>query len=95
MLCLSYRDDEVAHDHPFNSVLALLPSAHTVRVHLEQLSHAAVAKLSKKTAYDPETLNKITGGNPLFITESLANSDYNHHVIPASIREAVLIKDRY
>jgi hypothetical protein len=45
--------------------------------------------------YDPETLNKITGGNPLFITESLANSDYNHHVIPASIREAVLIKDRY
>ena len=89
MLCLSYRDDEVAHVHPFNSVLALMPSAHTVRVHLEQLSHDAVARLSKKTAYDPEALHKITGGKPFFIAELLANSDYNHHTIPASIREAV------
>ncbi|MFT6991180.1 MAG: DNA-binding CsgD family transcriptional regulator/tetratricopeptide (TPR) repeat protein [Paraglaciecola sp.] len=89
MLCLSYRDDEVAHDHPFNSVLALMPSAHTVRVHLEQLSQNAVAKLSKQSAYDPETLHEITGGNPFFIAELLANSDYNHHAIPASIREAV------
>lgn len=89
LLCLSYRDDEVAHDHPLNSVLSLMPSAHTVRVHLEQLSQGAVTKLSKKSTYDPEILYKITGGNPFFIAELLANNDYNHHVIPASIRDAV------
>ena len=89
MLCLSYRDDEVTADHPLSSVLALMPSAHTVRVHLEQLSEYSVAKLSKDSTYDPETLHKITAGNPFFIAELLANSDYNEHTVPASIREAV------
>ncbi|WP_339718926.1 AAA family ATPase [uncultured Paraglaciecola sp.] len=89
LLCLSYREDEVTHDHPFHSVLSLMPSAHTIRVHLEQLSQNAVTKLSSKSTYDPEILYKITAGNPFFIAELLANNDYNHHAIPASIREAV------
>jgi predicted ATPase/DNA-binding CsgD family transcriptional regulator len=89
LLCLSYRDDEIADNHPLNSVLSLMPSAHTVRVHLEQLSQQAVAKLSNQSTYDPENLHKITGGNPFFVAELLANSHYNNHTIPASIRDAV------
>ncbi|MDO6709748.1 AAA family ATPase [Aliiglaciecola sp. 2_MG-2023] len=89
LLCLSYRVDEVTQNHPLSSVLSLVPSAHTVRVHLEQLSQDAVAKLSKDSGYDPDALHKITGGNPFFIAELLANNGYNNHTIPASIREAV------
>ncbi|MBU3004704.1 helix-turn-helix transcriptional regulator [Paraglaciecola arctica] len=89
LLCLSYRDDEVAQEHPLSSVLTLMPSAHTLRLHLEQLSQAGVTKLSKKSSYDPEILYKITSGNPFFIAELLANNDHSQQVIPASIREAV------
>jgi ATP/maltotriose-dependent transcriptional regulator MalT len=89
LLCLSYRDDEVAPDHPLSSVLALMPSAHTLRIPLVPLSKNAVAKLCKTSAYDPQTLHKITGGNPFYVAELLANSDYAQQAIPASIRDAV------
>jgi DNA-binding NarL/FixJ family response regulator len=89
VLCLSYRDDEVTSDHPLSSLLALVPSAHTVRVHLDQLSESAVSKLSKNSGYNPETLYKITAGNPFFVAELLANSDFDAQAVPASIREAV------
>lgn len=89
MLCLSYRDDEMTPEHPFNSVLTLMPSAHTHRVQLLPLSIDAVAKLAKSSTYEPKRLHSITGGNPFFVAELLTSGMGDNSAIPVSIKEAV------
>ena len=104
LLCLSYRDDEVVMEHPFNSVLSLCPSAHTKRLQLSPLSVAAIAKLGNFGSdrkqekpllignlgdYSADDLHRVTGGNPFFLTEIMANPRHDELPVPSSITDAI------
>lgn len=89
ILCVTYRNDEVTLEHPLNSVLRLIPSAHTLRLALQPLSIEAVSSMAENTAQNPQHLHEITAGNPFFVSELLATKDYKEASIPASVRDAV------
>ena len=102
LLVLTYRDDEVAANHPLRLVLGDLPRERCVRVALQPLSEAAVATLvarvhpvapgaarqSRGAGLDPSTLHRVTSGNPFYLTEVLAAGEG----VPASVRDAVLAR---
>jgi predicted ATPase len=73
LVIASYRDDELAPGHPFRRVLAELARVRTVRsVRLEGLSQGAVELLAQRHGVDASDLYRLTGGNPFFVTETLA-----------------------
>jgi DNA-binding CsgD family transcriptional regulator/tetratricopeptide (TPR) repeat protein len=80
LLVLTFRDDELALDHPLRRVLASIPPADVVRVPLAPLSRDAVAELGGDDA-----LYEATGGNPFFVTETVAGRR-------ATVRDAVLAR---
>jgi DNA-binding CsgD family transcriptional regulator len=81
----TYRDDELARDHPLRIVLGELPRVDRIR--LEPLSAAAVAELAGAPADD---LHARTGGNPFYVTELLAAGA--DKATPATVRDAVLAR---
>jgi alkylation response protein AidB-like acyl-CoA dehydrogenase len=84
VLAITYRDDELAPDHPLHGVLgALRGPVHRVRLH--PLSGAGVARLTAGLDLDPDEVLRVTGGNPFFVTE--ITRDPSH--LPASVAEAV------
>jgi ATP/maltotriose-dependent transcriptional regulator MalT len=87
LLAITYRDDEVHSRHPLCSVLGELPRANTHRITLSPLSEDAVADLAKQAGRGTGDLHRITGGNPLFVTEVLAEPTQS---IPITVRDAVL-----
>ena len=87
LLVITYRDDEVGAKHPLRFVLGDLPRAHTRRTMLSPLSERAVQQLAKQAGRSTENLHRITGGNPLFVTEVLAESA---DTVPVTVRDAVL-----
>jgi DNA-binding CsgD family transcriptional regulator len=89
MLVVTYRDDEVGSHHPLRSVIGDLPRAHTHRLTLNPLSEAAVGQLAHRAGRAPAHLHRVTGGNPLFVTEVLAAAD---DTVPATVRDAVLAR---
>jgi predicted ATPase len=70
-------------------VLADLPRAHTHRVSIAPLTESAVARLARQRGRSAREVHRITGGNPLFVTEVLASDET---AIPGTIREAVLAR---
>lgn len=88
VLLLSYRDDEITPQHPLNSLLTLLPAAHTHRVELMHLSLKAVTQLAKNSHHDPKVLYQTTGGNPFFVNELLGAPNLSQ-TIPLSICDSV------
>lgn len=84
LLALSYRDDEIAPDHP---LVTLLGEAGTAlrRIALEPLSREAVESLAAGRA----GVFELTGGNPFFVTEVLASEGDG---IPPLTRDAVLAR---
>jgi DNA-binding CsgD family transcriptional regulator/tetratricopeptide (TPR) repeat protein len=80
LLVLTFRDDELALDHPLRRVIASIPPADVVRIPLAPLSRAAVADLGGDDA-----LHEATGGNPFLVTEALAGRR-------ATVRDAVLAR---
>jgi DNA-binding CsgD family transcriptional regulator len=89
MLVVTYRDDEIPPRHPLHLVLADLPRMHTHRLGLGPLSEASVAHLAAQSGRTAPDLHRITGGNPLFVTEVLASDGA---AVPGTIREAVLAR---
>ncbi len=89
MFILTYRDDEVTASHPLRRVLGDLPAANAARVWLPPLSEAAVATLAQQAGRPAEGLHTVTGGNPFFVTEVLANAARG---VPATVRDAVLAR---
>jgi DNA-binding CsgD family transcriptional regulator len=81
----TYRDDELARDHPLRIVLGELPRIDRIR--LEPLSAAAVAELAGAPADD---LHARTGGNPFYVTELLAAGAGGE--TPETVRDAVLAR---
>ena len=89
LLVVTLRDEELGLDHPLRRVLGDLPSAVTRRVTLAPLSRGAVEQLARATRRDADALHRLTGGNPLYVSELLAAPG---ETVPASVRDAVLAR---
>ncbi len=90
LVLVSYRDEELAPDHPLRLVLDALASQRvTRRIALPRLTSAAVARLAEGTHLDPGELHALTGGNPYFVTELLSAPPGS---LPTSARDAVLAR---
>jgi ATP/maltotriose-dependent transcriptional regulator MalT len=90
LLIATYRDDEVGPGHPLRIVMGDLASSAVARMALSPLSPDAVARLASGSDLDPIALHRQTGGNPLFVTEVLANTSGGG--IPPTVRDAVLAR---
>jgi DNA-binding CsgD family transcriptional regulator/tetratricopeptide (TPR) repeat protein len=89
MLAVTYRDDEVGPRHPLRFVIGDLPRAHTHQMLLLPLSETAVTQLAVQAGRPSKGLYRVTGGNPLFVSEVLAAvSD----AVPTTVRDAVLAR---
>jgi DNA-binding CsgD family transcriptional regulator/tetratricopeptide (TPR) repeat protein len=89
MLLVTYRDDELAVDHPLRTVIGRLPAPAVHRVRLAPLSEAAVAELARRAGRPAAGLRALTGGNPLLVTEVLAAGDSG---VPLTVRDLVLAR---
>jgi DNA-binding CsgD family transcriptional regulator/tetratricopeptide (TPR) repeat protein len=87
----TYRDDELASDHPLYSVLGGLAATRGVqRLRLQPLSLDSVRELASAHAgVDADELYRRTGGNPFFVTEALASGGT---AVPQTVREAVIAR---
>jgi class 3 adenylate cyclase/tetratricopeptide (TPR) repeat protein len=82
LLLVTYRDDELAEDHPLRRVIGDLQQS-VVRISLQPLSAAAVAELARQAGRSPEGVLATTGGNPFFVTELLAGEGLPRTVVDA------------
>jgi DNA-binding CsgD family transcriptional regulator/tetratricopeptide (TPR) repeat protein len=90
LVIATYRDDEVAGDHPLRPVLGeLATTPGHVRMRLEPLSAAAVRTLAEGRSVDPDQLHRITGGNAFYVTEVLAATQAR---VPTTVADAVLAR---
>lgn len=87
LLGISYRNDQLRRDHPLRTVLGELSTGVGVtRLELDGLSREAVAELAASSCVDAEELFQRTGGNPFFITETLATGTGE---VPVTVSDAV------
>jgi DNA-binding CsgD family transcriptional regulator/tetratricopeptide (TPR) repeat protein len=91
VLVMTYRDDALARDHPLRGVLGALGSTAATRLRLTPLTPDAVRELTASADVDPAELFRLTGGNPFFVTEVLANPC---EVVPPTVVDAVLARVR-
>jgi DNA-binding CsgD family transcriptional regulator len=84
LLVLTFRDDELAAQHPLRLVLGDLPSAHVRRIDLRPLSSEAVESLARASDRASFGLYALTHGNPFFVTEMLRAGG-----LSATLRDAV------
>lgn len=95
-LLVTYRDDELAPDHPLWRVLGdLVRQPQVERRQLRPLSVAAVARMAAPYGADAARVHRLTGGNPYFVTELLASGiepGGPDLAVPATVRDAVLAR---
>ncbi|HEV2871301.1 MAG TPA: AAA family ATPase, partial [Actinomycetota bacterium] len=89
LLLVTYRDDELAADHPLLAVPGSLPPGTLHRLWLTPLSEEGVAELGRRAGRPTAGLRALTGGNPLLVTEVLAAADTG---VPPTIRDLVLAR---
>jgi len=92
LLIVSYRDDEIGDQHPLAVLLGDLATSVAVsRIGLEPLSAAAVAELAAGSGINADALHRLTGGNPFYVTEVLADgsADLLDGGLPSSVSDAV------
>jgi len=88
-LLITYRDDALPRDHPLRGVLGALGSTAATRPPLTRLTSDAVREMAASTNVDPSELFRLTGGNPFFVSEVLANPGA---VVPPTVVDAVLAR---
>jgi DNA-binding NarL/FixJ family response regulator len=87
---ITYRDDELAADHPLRLVVGEMAGQRsTRRIDIAPLSETAVRALASGTGIDPAALHRLTGGNAFFVSEVLQAGSGD---VPPSAREAVLAR---
>lgn len=91
LIVVTYRSDDVDGDHPLTALLGQVPVALTRQFALQPLSCEAVRELTADTGQDGEVLHELTGGNPFFLSQLLAEADVDK-VLPQSVRDAVLAR---
>jgi DNA-binding CsgD family transcriptional regulator/tetratricopeptide (TPR) repeat protein len=91
LLLVTYRD-ELSGDHPMQRFLAAVPVRRSARVVLTPLGLASVEQLSCGSRWDARQLYALTGGNPFYVTETLAAP--SDAPVPRSIADAVLARLR-
>src|SRR6516164_5497263 len=89
VLLVTYRDDALARDHPLRGVLGVLGSRAATRLQLTRLTSEAVREMAASTDVDAGELFRLTGGNPFYVTEVLANPGA---VVPSTVVDAVLAR---
>jgi DNA-binding CsgD family transcriptional regulator/tetratricopeptide (TPR) repeat protein len=89
VLVLTYRDEAAATAHPVYRLLGSLVGRRVVRLPLRALSSAAVVGLAAGSGWDPQRLHALTGGNPFYVTEALAQTGPG---VPVSVSDAVLAR---
>jgi DNA-binding CsgD family transcriptional regulator len=90
LVLATYRDDDIAPEHPLRAMLGRLASAPGVgRLRLERLSPAAVDLLAERAGRAGNEVFSATRGNPFFVTELLAGPAGE---VPPSLRDAVLAR---
>ncbi len=88
VIVVSFRDD-LDPTHPLRVALGDIAPGLRTRIELEPLSVAAVRRLASWTDIDADSLHRLTGGNPFFVTETLAGDPA---ILPPTVREAVLAR---
>ena len=91
VLLMTYRDDALARDHPLRGVLGTLGSAAASRLRLSSLTPDAVRAMAEPTSLDPGELFELTGGNPFYLSEVLADPG---EIVPPTVVDAVLARVR-
>ena len=90
LVVATYRDDEVAGDHPLRVVLGELASARAVsRLSVPRLSLDAVRELAEPYGADADAIHRLTLGNAFYVTEILASGG---GTLPETVRDAVLAR---
>jgi DNA-binding CsgD family transcriptional regulator/tetratricopeptide (TPR) repeat protein len=90
LMIVTYRDDQVAAEHPLRLVIGDLVTANaTAWIGLGPLSLDAVRALAAGHHTSAVELHERTGGNPFYVTEALAAPD---EPVPATVRMAVLAR---
>jgi DNA-binding CsgD family transcriptional regulator len=90
LVLATYRDDEVAGNHPLRVVLGELASARAVsRLGVPRLSLEAVQELAEPYGADGEAIHRLTQGNAFYVTEILAAGGSD---LPETVRDAVLAR---
>ncbi len=87
LLLATYRDDELADDHPLRRVLGDLATQRaTRRMRLPPLSEEAVRALAGEREVDVGELYRVTGGNPFYVSEIM---EAGWPAVPPTVREMV------
>jgi DNA-binding CsgD family transcriptional regulator len=89
LLLVTYRDDELATDHPLRTLIGTLPPDSVRRIALAPLTASAVSTLARRAGRDAGEAYGVTSGNPFFLTELLAVAP---GTVPQSVRDAVLAR---
>lgn len=90
LLVVTFRDDALAPSDPLRLALGELAGQRTTRrIDVPPLSARGVRRLANGSAFAPDDLHRLTGGNPFFVVEVLRGGD---GAIPASARDAVLAR---
>ncbi len=88
VLVLTYRNVELARDHPLQQLLGLASGTPRLRwLKPAPLSPDAVRQLGAHTGMDTEQVFAMTSGNPFFVAEVLASGDVGG--VPHTVAEAV------
>jgi DNA-binding CsgD family transcriptional regulator len=87
---VAYRDDELDRWHPLRIVVGEIGVGQAIsRIRLQPLSLQAVTSLAARHGASAAELYDKTGGNPFFVTEVLAGSDFD---VPPTVSDAVLAR---
>jgi DNA-binding CsgD family transcriptional regulator/tetratricopeptide (TPR) repeat protein len=84
LLVATYREDDGVAPSGMLGSLATMPGVRHMR--LEPLSVEGVAELAQGSDLDAESLHRLSGGNPFFVTEVIAAG---HATVPISVGDAV------
>jgi DNA-binding CsgD family transcriptional regulator/tetratricopeptide (TPR) repeat protein len=92
MIVLTFRPDEILLGQAASSLFGNLPANLTTRFDLNPLSAEGVAQLARNRGVVAEGLYEVTGGNPFFVSEVLAQPPKIGLGLPASVRDAVVAR---